>query len=309
MFGTVAAYQAEYRGLVEYYRMAHNLRALDTVRWVMETSLLKTLAAKLRLSVNQAAARFHATLQTENGPRKGLRVVVTRECRKPLVAKWGGISLRRRVDAVLDDHPPRNWNVGTELLQRFLADSCELCRSRDGVQVHHIRALRQLQPQRPGPKPEWVKVMAARHQDPGRLPHLPRGHPQRTSGAARRPGLIDSRPLSHTPSGRTTAAKRDLGTMRTTMFRFFYEAQSHGGVATVTDGEHERTLLIAYFDDPLSSLAHAAVALTRGRNSPRPNGWKNRALAAGCSSVTVTGSPSASCASTVCSANSPMTRA
>jgi hypothetical protein len=62
-----------------------------------------------------------------------------------------------------DDDPPRIWNVGTDLLRRFLADTCELCGTPEGVQVHHIRALKQLQPRRPGPKPEWVKVMAARH--------------------------------------------------------------------------------------------------------------------------------------------------
>jgi hypothetical protein len=162
-FTIVEQYQAEYRGLVEYYRMAVNLTKLDKLKWVMETSLLKTLAHTLRLSVNQVAKRYRATIETDQGPRKGFRVVVERgKGRKPLVAEWGGISLKWRVDAVLNDQPERVWNVGTELLQRLLAKTCGLCGSRVDVQVHHVRALKDLQPQRAGPRPEWVKVMVAR---------------------------------------------------------------------------------------------------------------------------------------------------
>jgi hypothetical protein len=66
------------------------------------------------------------------------------------------------MDAVFDDQPPRVWNVGPELLQRFLADACELCGSRHAVEVHHIRALKDLRRRGRAEKPEWVKKMAAR---------------------------------------------------------------------------------------------------------------------------------------------------
>ena len=38
-------------GLVNYYAMAQNLARLGYVRWVMETSLLKTLAGKNKTTV------------------------------------------------------------------------------------------------------------------------------------------------------------------------------------------------------------------------------------------------------------------
>lgn len=162
-YSIVAQYQAEFRGLAEYYRLAHNLSHLDRLRWVMETSLLKTLAHKLRCSVSEAARRYRAVIQTEHGPRKVLRVTVERgEGKGPLVTHWGGISLKWDKRAILDDQPRRFWNVGTELVERLLADECELCGSHDNVQVHHIRALKALRPGRSGPRPEWVKVMAAR---------------------------------------------------------------------------------------------------------------------------------------------------
>ena len=169
-FSIVAQYQAEYRGVVRYYQLAYNVHRFARLKWVIEQSLTMTLAGKHKTSVRKVYEQYHATLSRPEGSYEGLRVVVERtDGKPPLVAEWGGILLRRQRTAstVLDDQPARIWNVGTELLQRFLADTCELCGSRDGVQVHHVRALKDLQPhrkrkQRKGPQPEWAKVMVAR---------------------------------------------------------------------------------------------------------------------------------------------------
>jgi hypothetical protein len=114
--------------------MASNLRQFGTLKWVMEQSLVKTLANKRQSRMSQVRRRYGTTLATANGPRKGLRVVVERGAgKKPLVACWGGISLRRQKEAILHDHPPQPKNYGTELL--------EICQSEEDVEVHHIRAL------------------------------------------------------------------------------------------------------------------------------------------------------------------------
>src|SRR5450755_2018162 len=47
----IATYQLEYRGMVNYYRLAYNLQTFRLLKWVMETSLTKTLAAKHQISV------------------------------------------------------------------------------------------------------------------------------------------------------------------------------------------------------------------------------------------------------------------
>jgi group II intron reverse transcriptase/maturase len=159
----VASYQQEYRGLVEYYQMASNLRQFGTLKWVMEQSLVKTLANKRQSRMSQVRRRYGTTLATANGPRKGLRVVVERGAgKKPLVACWGGISLRRQKEAILHDHPPQPKNYGTELLERLLAQECELCQSEEDVEVHHIRALKDLRKKGRKEKPEWMQRMAAR---------------------------------------------------------------------------------------------------------------------------------------------------
>jgi group II intron reverse transcriptase/maturase len=164
VFSIVARYQLEYRGLVEYYRLAEDLSGrLDRLRWIMEGSLTKTLAHKLRISVNKVYRRYRTIVHTDHGPRKVLRVEVPREGKKPLVAQWGGISLKRRRGATLDDQPKSVWNNRTELLERLLADRCELCGSTEKVQVHHVRGLKDLKRKGRGEKPEWVKLMASRH--------------------------------------------------------------------------------------------------------------------------------------------------
>lgn len=163
VYSIVVGYQQEYRGVVGYYRLAYNLHRFEHLKWAMERSLTKTLARKLRVTASQVHDRYRATLQTPNGPYKGLQVTVAREGKKPLVAVWGGVSLRRDSGAVLDDRPRTPKVTRTEIEQRLLAEVCELCGATDRIQVHHVRALRDLR--RPGrkEKPEWVKVMAARH--------------------------------------------------------------------------------------------------------------------------------------------------
>jgi Type II intron maturase len=41
----VAKYGSEYRGFVQYYLLAQDVFRLEKLRWVMETSMLKTLGA------------------------------------------------------------------------------------------------------------------------------------------------------------------------------------------------------------------------------------------------------------------------
>jgi hypothetical protein len=162
-FTIVATYQVEYRGLVEYYQLAHNLHALNRLRWVMETSLLRTLARKHRSSVVKQRQRDRTRLQTAHGPRQGLQVVVERAGgKKPRVAPWGGISLQRRKRAILLDHPTEGRNNRSELLQRLLAETCELCGSHDRIEGHPLRHLRDLRRHGRRPPPRGVQVMAAR---------------------------------------------------------------------------------------------------------------------------------------------------
>ena len=59
-YDIIGSYQAEYRGLVNYYIMAHNVH-LSEVESTAATSLLKTLAGKYKTSVAKIAKQYKAT--------------------------------------------------------------------------------------------------------------------------------------------------------------------------------------------------------------------------------------------------------
>jgi Type II intron maturase len=139
-YSIIAQYQQEYRGLAEYYQLAVNRYQLNRLKWVMERSLVATLAEKLRITISQVYDRYETTLETPDGPRKVLQATIEREGKRPLVAYWGGISLARNMKAILTDTIPWTWGERSELEKRLLADTCELCGSHEQVEVHHIRA-------------------------------------------------------------------------------------------------------------------------------------------------------------------------
>ena len=78
-------YQAEYRGIVEYYRLAYNLHSLNELEGVMETSLTKTLASKFQISVPKVYNKNETTFVVDGKPYKVLQVIKEREGKKPLV--------------------------------------------------------------------------------------------------------------------------------------------------------------------------------------------------------------------------------
>jgi group II intron reverse transcriptase/maturase len=160
----ISTYGAEYRGIVRYYLLAGDVWRLSRLHWVMETSLLKTLAAKHRSSVAKLAANHKAAIDTPHGPRKCLQASIQRgDGRKPLVARFGGIPLQRQKNAVLTDRQPVPATTHRkELVSRLLAGRCEMCGQADNVQVHHIRKLADLDKPGQPPQPLWVERMAKR---------------------------------------------------------------------------------------------------------------------------------------------------
>ena len=161
-YSIVSQYQAEFRGIANYYRRAINLTSLGYLRWVIEMSLAKTLASKLKISVPRVFKRYKITIATDKGSRKVLRAEEARPGREPLVAYWGDISLARDTGANLVDKLPPKLKGRTELVERLLTDTCELCGSTVKVQVHHVRALKDLRQKGRAKPPAWMEVMAAR---------------------------------------------------------------------------------------------------------------------------------------------------
>ncbi len=155
----ISTYGAEYRGLVQYYLLAGDVWRLSRLQWVTLTSLLKTLGARHRSTVAKMARKYGATVDTPHGPRRCFEARVERAGRKPLVARFGGIPLKRQKQAVLQDRQPVPVTGRKELITRLQAGRCELCEERARVEVHQVRKLADLT--RPGrPQPAWAHLMA-----------------------------------------------------------------------------------------------------------------------------------------------------
>lgn len=159
-YSIVSIYGARYRGLVNYYLLACDVQRLYRLHWVMQTSLLRSLANKHRSTVRKMARKYKAVVRTPAGPRRCIQASISRPPgRKPMVAQFGGIPLIRQKNAVIPDrnpayrHPRRR-----EVVRRMLAGECELCGAASRTEVHQVRKLADLD--RYGwNKPDWAVLM------------------------------------------------------------------------------------------------------------------------------------------------------
>jgi group II intron reverse transcriptase/maturase len=157
-------YQAEYRGLYQYYQLAETVCWLGRLHWDMQQSLLHTLAAKYRTSKRAMLRRYQAFIETPYGRRRGLQVI--KECKggkKPLVATFGGIPLKHQQRAFLVDQLPNPIRYERkEVIRRLIASRCELCTIKsENCVVHHVRKLADLERMGKG-RPRWAQIMLTR---------------------------------------------------------------------------------------------------------------------------------------------------
>ena len=111
-----------------------------------------------------------------HGPRKCFQARVERAGRKPLIATFGGLPLKRQRNAVITDHEPARPTHRKELITRLRAERCEMCKRTGEVQVHHVG---KLAPRQTGAA---TTSMGGTHgqkatQDSRSLRNLPRHHP------------------------------------------------------------------------------------------------------------------------------------
>ncbi|MCL5105136.1 MAG: maturase, partial [Armatimonadetes bacterium] len=80
----------------------------------------------------------------------------------PLIARFGGLSRKREDYAVIADRQIDNGRAPRcELLTRLLADRCEICGATNKIEVHHVRALKDLKVKGKKEKPLWMQTMSA----------------------------------------------------------------------------------------------------------------------------------------------------
>jgi hypothetical protein len=158
----VTRYQGVFRGLVNYYAMAHNAsKRLDRLRWVLETSLVHTLAGKHRCSAASLWRKHKVKVPTEHGDVNAFRMLFPRDGKPPLIAQFGGLSLRRREFTTGEDvGMGMVFAKTTDLIQRINAQECQICGVTGvPIQVHHIKRLADLKRGGRREIARWKEVM------------------------------------------------------------------------------------------------------------------------------------------------------
>lgn len=147
-------YNAEVRGLYNYYRLAHNVSVLNSFLYVMKFSMYKTFAGKYRTSIRKIIRRYsHDGDFTISYPsKKGTKSVV-----------FYNQGMRHNDKVAAAENPDiigrANENrYYTSLIDRLKGNTCEWCKTETtDIEIHHVRKLKDL-----SGKAEWERHMIAR---------------------------------------------------------------------------------------------------------------------------------------------------
>lgn len=150
----VNIYNAELRGLYNYYRMAENVSIkMWQLHYVMEYSCIKTLAGKHRSTVRKMFHKYRL-----NG---GWGIKYQTKKGEAFCYFYNKGYVRNRV--ISKEDPDKKANVAvfkgrTELERRISAKTCEWCGKEDvKFEIHHVRRMKDLKG-----KEEWEIKMIAR---------------------------------------------------------------------------------------------------------------------------------------------------
>lgn len=147
-------YNAEVRGLYNYYRLAHNVSVLNSFLYVMKFSMYKTFAGKYRTSMRKIIRKYSrdGDFTVSYPTKKGTKSIV-----------FYNQGMRYNDKVVATENPDvigrANENRRyTSLIDRLKGHICEWCKAEtEDIEIHHVRKLKDL-----SGKAEWERQMIAR---------------------------------------------------------------------------------------------------------------------------------------------------
>lgn len=136
----ITKFNAEIRGLYNYYRLANNVSVLNKFAYIMEYSMYKTYACKYRSTVSKIIDRFS---------RDGVFAVPyeTKGGTKYCEFYHGGFKRVRQTLIEPDTLPEysRRYDRPGSNAARIKRGVCELCGEKtDDIRMHHVRKLKDL---------------------------------------------------------------------------------------------------------------------------------------------------------------------
>ena len=146
-------YNAEIRGIYNYYRIADNVSVLGDFYYVMKYSLFKTFAAKYKTRISRIRKKYGYKRFGVKYPSKSGKAIA-------YLYDDGFRKDNRMVSAPAMDVIPmvhRNLN-STSLISRLKAERCEWCGAENvPIEMHHVRKIKDLKG-----KAGWEIVMIGR---------------------------------------------------------------------------------------------------------------------------------------------------
>jgi group II intron reverse transcriptase/maturase len=144
-------YNAELRGIANYYRLANNYHHLDKLFYLAESSFIKTIANKRRSTSMKVASSMRTHKQgvlclvrkDTNGNERLHQFVKLKDLPKHKGAiKSDSPGIDKLANSV-------KYSSRTEFEQRLLANRCEACGTTEGqMEVHHVRKLKDIKKKR-----------------------------------------------------------------------------------------------------------------------------------------------------------------
>lgn len=150
----IRQYNAEIRGLYNYYRLASNVHVLQSFRQTMKFSMIKTYAKKYKSTVSKIINKFsiNGTFGIRYKTKEGQRIAYFIEQRMEKDTKIKN----EEVDLVTDTI---KYGGRTSLIERLLAEKCEWCGTeKTPLEMHHVNKLKNLKG-----KKRWEQFMIARN--------------------------------------------------------------------------------------------------------------------------------------------------
>lgn len=153
----VTAYNSILRGMYEYYCLAHDVSVrINELRWVLQTSLLRTLACKYKSTVMRMLRKYR-----RKTPTRSFIAVSVETPNGIRTATFGQFSLARK--KYPDMPEPRVWyplRPYSDMITRLMAGRCELCGDKEGpFENHHVRRLKDLVLIPAKERAPWMKIM------------------------------------------------------------------------------------------------------------------------------------------------------
>lgn len=140
-------YNAELRGIANYYKLANNYHHLDRLFYLAESSFIKTMANKRRSTSAKMAKsmRKHkqGVLCLLRHDKRGNEILHQFVRLKDMPKARGAI----KADSIKCDAMPNTYKYSgrTEFEKRLFKNQCEACGTTEGqMEVHHIRKLKDL---------------------------------------------------------------------------------------------------------------------------------------------------------------------